>query len=173
MTGLHEYIVPYVIANIYSFLCVVFSVRFPMLCRVMLAILFAGAAVVNADTAIRNPDQYLFYGQHAMLKLYQDFIYDFFAADIPSFILMIAFCQLLIFVGLLLTNGWVKVACWGGAIFGIAIAPLGLGSAFPATVIMSIAFVMLANRAKHDYVWNCNQYKLSSTISKKPKHEAE
>src|SRR6266511_3228644 len=52
----------------------------------------------------------------------------------------------------------VKLACIGGIIFCLAIAPLGVGSAFPATVSMAIAFYILLIRYEHDFIWKWKQY---------------
>jgi hypothetical protein len=67
--------------------------------------------------------------------------------------------QLLIGVGLMLNNAWTKLACIGGILFGLAIAPLGVGSAFPSTVSMAVGFYILARKYQHDYIWKWNQYK--------------
>jgi len=61
--------------------------------------------------------------------------------------------QLLIALGLILNKTWTKIACIGGIIFGLAIAPLGVGSAFPATVSMAVAFFILFKKYEHDFIW--------------------
>jgi hypothetical protein len=47
----------------------------------------------------------------------------------------------------------------GGIIFGLAIAPLAIGSGFPTTVSMAIAFLILLVKYKHDFIWKLNQYR--------------
>jgi len=64
----------------------------------------------------------------------------------------------MIFIGMLTKNGWFRLACLGGIIFGIAIAPLGIGSAFPATLLMAWAFYILFRKYGHDYIWKPKQY---------------
>jgi hypothetical protein len=74
-------------------------------------------------------------------------------------VLGIAICQALIALGLVLNNGWTKAACLGGIIFGLAIAPLGIGSAFPSTLSMAIAFYILFKKYDHDLIWKWKQYR--------------
>jgi hypothetical protein len=50
--------------------------------------------------------------------------------------------------------------CIGGIVFGLSIASLGVGSAFPATISMSLAFFILLRRYHHDFIWKWNQYSL-------------
>jgi hypothetical protein len=61
-------------------------------------------------------------------------------------VLLVAVGEFFIFLGLLLNNVWVKVACIGGIIFGLAITPLGVVSAFPSTLFMAIAFLILLKK---------------------------
>ncbi|MDB5279342.1 MAG: hypothetical protein JWR61_4297 [Ferruginibacter sp.] len=59
----------------------------------------------------------------------------------------------------MLNKTFTKLACTVGIIFGLAIAPLGVGSAFPATVSMAIAFYILLKNYQHDFIWKWKQYK--------------
>ena len=64
----------------------------------------------------------------------------------------------MIALGLILNKIWVKLACIGGILFGLAIAPLGVGFGFPATVFMAIAFFILLKKQDHDFIWKLKQY---------------
>jgi hypothetical protein len=60
----------------------------------------------------------------------------------------------------------VKLACIGGMIFGFAIAPLGIGAAFPATISMAFTFLVLYKKEVNDYIWKWRQYaRVSKLIS--------
>jgi hypothetical protein len=58
-------------------------------------------------------------------------------------VLSIAVGQVAIAIAMLLTDRWFRIGCLGGIIFCVSIAPLGLGSAFPATLLMALAFYRL------------------------------
>jgi hypothetical protein len=46
-----------------------------------------------------------------------------------------------------------------GACYGLFISSLG-GYEFPAALLMSIAFLILAGNYKHDVAWHWNQYNI-------------
>jgi hypothetical protein len=108
---------------------------------------------------MQSPRVYLEYANLSFLGIYRDFINGFFAQHIQAFVLSVACGQFLIFLGLCLNNVLTSLACLGGAIFGLAIGPLGVGSAFPATCLMAIAFLILFQFHEHRYIWEINQYK--------------
>ncbi len=51
----------------------------------------------------------------------------------------ISFGQGLIAIGMMLKGWIVRLACLGAIVFLLAIAPLGIGSGFPATIIIAVA----------------------------------
>ncbi len=42
--------------------------------------------------------------------------------------------------------------------FGPAVAPLGVGSACPATISIAVALYILCKKYNHDFIWNLKQY---------------
>jgi hypothetical protein len=46
-----------------------------------------------------------------------------------------------------------KIAVIGGIVFLVAIAPPGVGSGFPCTLIMAIAMYLLLRHSQMNYVW--------------------
>lgn len=130
-----------------------------MWARVFLAILFLWAAYINSRSAFISPEIYLDYARLTPVPFYREFILGYFSIHIIQMVLLVAIGEFFIFLGLLLNNGWVKAACIGGIIFGLAITPLGVGSAFPATLSMAIAFLILLKKYEHDFIWNWGQYK--------------
>jgi hypothetical protein len=153
-----EYLIPYIISNLISLLCLYGAFKKPLLSRIFLAGFFLWAAGLNATLALTKPEVYLDYGRLTSIGIYKDFINGYFASHIPAFVSGIAFGQFLIFAGLVVNGGWTKMACVGGIVFGLSIAPLMTGSAFPATFIMALAFFILLKRYKHDYIWKIRQY---------------
>lgn len=163
MDTLKEYLLPYVISNIVFGACIFGALVRPMWTRIFLALFFLWAFGINSTLALRSPSTYLEYARLTFVPFYRDFIYGFFSRHITPFILSIAIGQLAIAIGLVLNKVWVKAACTGGIIFGLAIAPLCIGSAFPATVSTAIAFGILIKRYDHDFIWRWKQY-----VVKKP-----
>ena len=160
MEELQQYVIQYAVSNILALLCLVSVFQKPVLTRIALAALFLWASYINTKTALYTPGVYLEYSRFAFLSLYKDFINGFFSAHIREFVVPIAISQFLIAVGLLLNNVWTKFACFAGILFGLAIGPLGIGSAFPATLIMAIVFLVLLTKYDHDFIWKNNESSL-------------
>ena len=133
--------------------------------RIFFAVFFLWACYFNSTSAINSPEIYLTYARLNALPVYSDFINGFFSRHITPIVLVIAFGQFLIALGLILDRTWTKLACIGGIIFGLAIAPLGVGSAFPATVSMAVAFFILLKKYEHDFIWKLQQYKHVTMLS--------
>ena len=115
------------------------SLAAPAAGRLLFVALFAWAAQVNLRTALTTPEVYLDYAALAGLDLYRSFIEGFFAAHITAIVGAIAVGQgaiaaLLLFKGVPRTLGLA-----GALVFLLAIVPLGVGSGFPATLIMAMA----------------------------------
>ncbi len=67
---------------------------------------------------------------------------------------LISLAQGLIAIGMLL-NGWiVRLACLGAIIFFFAIAPLGVGSGFPFTLITALAIYFILKNDDLNYLWH-------------------
>lgn len=129
-----------------------------------LAVFFLWAGYFNSTSAIRSPEIYLTYAQLDAIPLYEAFINGFFSKHITAFFFAISIGQYLIAPGLILNKSWTKIACIGGIMFGLAIAPPGVGSAFPATVFMAITFFILLRKYDHDFIWKLNQYKVGGSV---------
>lgn len=158
MEAIREYLVAYTLSNLVFGFSIYLAMKKPIRARFFLAAFFLWAAFINFSTAVKSPEIYLEYGRFAFLPIYSEFIYGYFSLNIPMFIIPIALGQFLIFLGLILHGIWVQTACIGGILFGLAIAPLGVGSAFPATVLMSLAFYFLWKIENHDFIWHLKQY---------------
>ena len=158
MESLKQYLVPYIISNTFFLLCLIAALKRPMWARIFLAIVFLWASYTNFRTALLTPEVYLEYARFTPLPFYREFINGFFSYHIKACVLIAAAGEFFIFIGLLLERGWVKIACMGGIIFGLAISPLGVGSAFPATLLMSVSFWVLFKKNQHDYIWHWRQY---------------
>ena len=144
---LHSYALPYSISNLVALALLFLALRFPVVARIVLGIIFLLASIVNAREAILQPSSYLFYEQVALLPVYRDFIAGWFSDHVRAMVLPIAFGQLLIAVGMFVRGIWLKLSIVGVVTFGLAIAPLGIGSAFPCSIVLAIAATQLWPRS--------------------------
>ena len=155
MKGLENntYLVLYIISNVIALLMLLAAWTQRRILRVMFFIVFAWASWTNWNEAIIAPQFYLDYAGLTFSNWYRDFIQGWFSWHITLAVGFIATCQALIAVSMLL-RGWIfKIAAIGAIIFLLAIAPLGVGSAFPCTIILAIAMWSLMRQKEIDYLW--------------------
>jgi hypothetical protein len=147
-----EFLGPYLGFNIVSAGLVFAAFKWPRLTRVLFVLIFVAAGLFNTYTALTQPEAYLDYGDMAVLDVYRRFIDGFFSEHTQAIVLAIALGQLS--VGALLTGNvhLVRMGVAGGVIFFIAITPLGVGSAFPATLLMAVALIVMQWRLAQDEV---------------------
>ena len=151
MKGLENqvYLIAYIISNAFALMLLFFSWKHIKLSRLIFSILFAWASWANWTTALNSPADYLDYFSLALIPFYRNFIEGWFSEHIQLMVGVIATSQALIAITLLL-KGWVyKIGIIGGTLFLIAIMPLGVGSAFPCTLILAIALIMLYKDHPH------------------------
>ncbi|HEY9045509.1 MAG TPA: hypothetical protein VIN08_06415 [Ohtaekwangia sp.] len=142
--------VQYIVTNIIAILTTITVMLWPNAGRVLLSGIFIGAAAFNAFTAMENPSLYLVFGELTVSDFYRTIILGPFSRHTQLYIYGIAGCQLLIGAFLLYKGRLMKIAMVCAILFLLAIAPLGFGSAFPATLILSTAFLILMQK-KIDY----------------------
>ena len=147
-----QYLIAYIIANVFALTLLFLSWKQPRVARALFSFLFIWACYTNWHVALTRPNDYMFYANLALLDSYKDFIYGWFSNHILLVVGAIATCQGLIAVAFLL-RGWIYALGSVGAItFLMAIAPLGVGAAFPCTVILSVAVYLLL-KENPDYLW--------------------
>lgn len=145
-----DYTVAYIITNVIAILTAVIAMLWPNVGRVFLSGIFIGAAAFNAFTASANPGLYLQFGELTTSGLYRSFILGPFSSHVQAYIFIIASCQVLIGAFFLYKGKLMKTAMLAGVVFLVAIAPLGIGSAFPSSLILATALVILL-RKKIEY----------------------
>ena len=155
MNGLENttYVTMLVISNIAALILLFAAWKLPGLARLLLFLLFAWAGWINWQTALNNPTDYLEYGNLSISKFYRNFINGWFKEHLLFMVGLIATCQIFIAVGMLSKRIVFKIAAMGGIVFLLAIAPLGVGSGFPCTLIMAIAMYLLLRHAPTNYLW--------------------
>lgn len=140
----------YIFSNAMALLLVVLAAKRPQIARAALSLIFIGAACCNAIAAIYYPEQYMVYADLTASRLYETFIRGAFSRHITFYILSIALLQLVIGTLIGWKGIWMKLALGGAFAFLAAIAPLGAGSAFPCSVLLAVACLILIFDAGHD-----------------------
>jgi hypothetical protein len=131
-----------------------FSVVLAALCawrptagRVVGGLLLLGGGCFNVWLGTTNPSAYASFGTLAVLDFYKAVVAAVFPAYGTPFILAIAAGQLASGAMLLLGGRWLRLGALGGLLFSLGIAPLGIGSAFPAPLFMALAYGLLLRHA--------------------------
>lgn len=148
MNALETYLIPYLISNFIAVALLVSAFKLPTITRWLFVVIFLAAGLFNTYTAALNPLAYLMYGEMAM-PFYQDFINGIFSQYTQLFVLHIAVGQLLVALFLALRGLWFRLGVLGSIIFLLAIMPLGVGSAFPCSLILAIAIYIVYQKHKN------------------------
>ena len=143
MDPFHEYWIHYTISNTIALTVLGLTWKVPTAGRISLGVIFLLASVFNTYTVLNTPEAYLFYKDFAVLEIYRQFIDGWFTTHTQAAVLPIAAGQLVIAGGMALGGRSIKLAIVGVVIFGLAIAPLGIGSAFPCTILLALAAILL------------------------------
>lgn len=161
MKGLEDttYLLMYSISNAVALLLLWAAWKRSRLARLLFFLLFGWASWANWTTALYNPQFYIEYADLTFLNVYKQFIHGWFSNHITEAVGFIATCQALIAVSMLL-KGWIlKTGAIGAIVFLLAIAPLGVGSAFPFSFIASAALYFILRNRENDYLWINNNSK--------------
>ena len=155
MKGLDNstYLILYIVSNVVALLILLAAWKQPRIARLMFFILFAWASWTNWNEAINSPQFYLEYADLTFSGLYRDFIYGWFSRHITLAVGLIATSQALIAISMWFKRWILKSGATGAIIFLLAIAPLGVGSAFPFSIITSIALYLILRNKANDYLW--------------------
>ena len=160
MNGLDNssFLIGLIISNIAAIIFLVTAIRRPKIARALFFVLFSWACWINWKTALQEPNTYLGNAELTFSNFYRDFIYGWFSQHILLAIGFIATCEGLIAISMLM-KGWIfKTGAIGAIVFLLAIAPLGVGSGFPCTLIFAAALFVLLKKYDHTYIWE--RYKL-------------
>lgn len=145
--NLPDYWLPYVITNIVAILLIIICYKWPKIGKIAWGIIFILAGIFNIFTVIKDPQAYLGYRDNA-LGFYKFFIDGVFSSFTIFIVSLIGAGQILVGIFLLKKRKLFLLGILGGIIFLVAIAPLGIGSAFPSTLLMAISLVLLYIRYK-------------------------
>jgi hypothetical protein len=151
-------LIPLVVSNLVALLLLLSAWKKPKFARLLFFLLFAGGSLVNTRTALLNPQVYQVFAETAWFGFYREFITGFFAAHTTPIILAIAAGQLGVGLGMLGSGWFFRLGCIGGMLFLLAIAPLGLGSAFPFSLIAGAGFWLLYRRGSDHMLWSREEW---------------
>jgi hypothetical protein len=146
-------LIAYIISNIAGLLFLWVAIKNTKVARLLFVVLFGWACVVNYTGAHKNPLVYLDYSKTAV-GFYRSFINGWFSEHITTIVTVIAICQGLVAIGMLLKGIWVKFACIGGILFLVGIAPIGYYAAFPFSVTVALALFVIYRRDDKRYLWH-------------------
>lgn len=152
MEGLQEYLLPYLISQSVSLIILIAAWKRTRWARWLFSILFLWASGINMYLGFTDPDSYLDNARFA-IPLYQDFINGWFSKYNHIIIPLIAVGQFFIATGILLHGWWVKLACIGSIMFLLGISPLMVGAAFPFSLTVSVAAVLILINDDKNYIW--------------------
>jgi len=135
-----------IVFNVLAIFFLIAAVHLPRISRLLFSILFAWACWMNWTTALQSPDDYLQYADLSFSNGYTTFINGWFSKHITLVVGSIASCQGLIAISIWWKGMIYKIGCVGAIIFLLAIAPLGIGSGFPCTIVFAIALIVLLRK---------------------------
>ncbi|MBS1718245.1 MAG: hypothetical protein JSS72_10995 [Armatimonadetes bacterium] len=138
---------PHIISVVVAVVALAFSLFKPQVARGMIAFGFAYAGGINLWMALASPQEYFTYADFVIVPAYKDFILGSFQSIVTAMVAAIAIGQLLIAAALALGGRLLPFGVAGVVIFLLAIAPFGQGSAFPFSVLVSLAAVSVLGTA--------------------------
>lgn len=148
MDALDESMIPWISTNILAIILIFICWKRPSIGRLSFAFIFLLAAITNFIIGLQSPEDYLVYKEWILIKSYENFMEGYFSSHAMLVILSIALGQFLIAITLFFGGIFYKLAIIGGIIFFLAIAPLGIGSAFPSTVLFAFSMgILLAEKS--------------------------
>lgn len=156
MKGLDQYLIPYIISQLVGLSMLLAAALNIRLARILFSILFLYAGCYNMYIGLIKPDTYLGFSELA-IPLYRNFINGWFSRYNHIIIPLIAIGQLLISIGMVLKGRMIVTACVGAIIFLLSISPLMVGSAFPFSIPVAIAALLILRKKELNYIWVKNQ----------------
>jgi hypothetical protein len=141
----HENLFPLAVTNIIAILLIFVCYKWPKIGRVVWGIIFILAGIFNIFMVNKDPQAYLNYRDNAV-EFYKFLIDGVFHSFTILIVSLIGAGQILAGILLLRKGKFFLLGILGGILFLIAIAPLGIGSAFPSTLLMAISLIVLYKR---------------------------
>jgi hypothetical protein len=162
--GNETYVILLIISNAVAIGQLIVALRWPRIARLSFFLLFAWASWTNWTESHQTPRFYLEYADLTWSTWYRDFINEWFSRHIPLTVGMIAICQGIIAISMLLKGWFFRIGTIGAIIFLLAILPLGVGAGFPCTAIMAVALLILLRKQKAEFIWQKRKSAMRESI---------
>jgi hypothetical protein len=146
-----QYLIAYAVSNVAAVGILGAAFWRPRVARVLFVVLFLWASLTNATTAMRTPEVYVEYASLAISSFYRDFILGWFSEHVRLLVLPVALGQFIIAVLLMTPRPWRSLGVFGAVTFLVAIAPLGVGSAFPFSFTAGVALIVMDLKLAHGF----------------------
>jgi hypothetical protein len=147
-----EYLVMYLGANAIALGLLALAFWHPRVARWLWVAIFVWAATVNTLTVVSDPIVYLAYGGLTPSAAYRQFIDGWFSTHIVPMVLSIAVGQLAIAMLLSRAGAARRLGRFGACVFLLAIAPLGVGSGFPFSLVAVASLMLIARERESTHV---------------------
>ncbi len=138
-----EYMIPILISNLFALILTLLCFSYSRFMRFLWGLIFMIAGIVNLITLYNDPSVYITGFGPAAIDLYKDIIYGPFSKHPALYVSLIAIGQIIAGALMWSKKLWYNIGVFGGIVFLLGIAPLGVGSAFPSTLIMAIGLFAL------------------------------
>jgi len=145
------------VSNLVAIIMLLVAFIWPRIGRLLFFFLFTWACWMNWTTVLEKPEVYLEYGDLTWSVAYKKIINGWFAEHIRLVVGIIATCQGMIAASMLLSAWIFKAGAIAGIIFLLALIPFGVGSGFPATVIMAAAMIVILKKRADHFIWIPNK----------------
>lgn len=134
-----QYVIPYTISNAIAVTILVLAYTKSIVARWMIALTFGYAAIYNTWLGLTKPEEYQGFAELVLIDAYREIITGPFAANAGAFLVLIAIGQGIICITTALGGRTLWIGATGATLFLAGIAPFGVGSAFPFSVLVSLA----------------------------------
>ena len=151
----------YIISNAIAVTMLFVAWKNVRLARLFFFLIFSWASWTNWKTTLFSPETYLGEADLTFFNFYREFIFGWFSRHITAVVGFIATCQAMIAVSMFLKRWWLKTGCVGAIIFLLAIAPFGVGSGFPCTMVLAVAMYVVLRAPDHNFLWMRNKYEIT------------
>jgi hypothetical protein len=148
-----EYMLPIILANLIAVVLALSSYNFPRFMRFIWGLIFIIAGIVNLINVYNEPGIYVDAFGPSAIEPYREIIYGVFAKHSDIYVTLIAAAQVIIGGLIWSARFWYFLGLTGGIIFLLAIAPLGVGSAFPCTVILAIGLILMMRKRRRKSIF--------------------
>lgn len=144
MTIPERYLIPYIIVNLISIILFAITIKSYKKAMKVFGVLFLVSALYNTYKVFTKPIVFVnLFGRMTPFSGIRDFIFGDFRDHIILYIVLMSIYQLLISWCLFKETKLLKYGIFGGIIFLLAVSPLGVGSAFPSSLLMALSMYLI------------------------------